>query len=179
MRQEALAILESQLLNYRSRSSAILDDSSTPSPASTPAVATANPRLSRVYATGGASANGTILSLMADVLSAPVCKNVEIDPATGQWTFANWNSCSVGVAYKARWGWERLQHGGKRNDVSFDELIGECREARKAARKHSEKEESLEEEGIRVVASPGDGRGAYERSVGWWQALESRALTEQ
>lgn len=116
---------------------------------------------------------------MADVLSAPVCKNVEFDPETGKWSFANWNSCSVGVAYKARWGWERIQNGGKKNDIGFDDLVRELREARRAAREDQQAEESQDEEGIRVVASPGEGRGAYERSVSWWQALEGRALSGQ
>ena len=179
VRTEALAILESQLLNYRSRSSAILDDSKEPSskPA-TPAISTPLPRLSRVYATGGASANKTIISLMADVLSAPICKNVEYDPERQEWTSANWNACSVGVAYKARWGWERQKDGGKRNDVEFDQLVRELREVRRKARGEEDSRVELEEEGISVVASPGPGRGAYERSVSWWQSLEDRALTE-
>ena len=174
-RAEALAILESQLLNYRSRSSAILGDSSTPSDPSTPAVSSFHPRLKRVYATGGASANRTILSMMADVLSAPVCKNVEYNPSKG-WTDANWNACSVGVAYKARWGWERHVGEGKRKWVGFDEVVRECREARARERGQQGDGEVLEEEGIRVVAQPGAGSGVYERSVEWWQALEERAL---
>lgn len=178
-RKEALAILESQLLNYRSRSSAILDDSSEPSNPATPAISQPLPRLTRVYATGGASANKTILSLMADVLSAPVCKNVEFDPKTETWSGANWNSCSVGVAYKARWGFERQKDGGKRNAIGFDDFVRECREARRRARGAAEEEIELEEEGISVVASPGEGRGAYERSVSWWQALEDRALLDE
>jgi len=178
-RKEALAILESQLLNYRSRSSAILDDSSEPSNPATPAISQPLPRLTRVYATGGASANKTILSLMADVLSAPVCKNVEFDPKTETWSGANWNSCSVGVAYKARWGFERQKDSGKRNAIGFDDFVRECREARRRARGAAEEEIELEEEGISVVASPGEGRGAYERSVSWWQALEDRALLDE
>ena len=174
-RYEALAILESQLLNYRSRSSAILDDSNTPSRPSTPAVRASIPRLTRVYATGGASANRTILSLMADILSAPICKNVEYDPIKRTWADANWNSCSVGVAYKARWGWERHVSEGEREWIGFDDLVKECREERRAVRGKAAGE-MLEEEGIRIVASPGDGSGAYERSVEWWQALEARAL---
>ena len=177
VRTEALAILESQLLNYRSRSSAILDGSDEPSKPATPAITTTTlPRLTRVYATGGASANHTLLSLMADVLSAPVCKNVEFNPETSQWSFANWNSCSVGVAYKARWGWERQKDGGKRDAIDFDELVRECRETRREARGDEGSGEALEEEGISVVASPGPGRGSYERSVSWWQTLEDRAL---
>jgi xylulokinase len=142
----ALAILESQLLNYRSRSSAILDSAQ---------------GLSRVYATGGAAKNGTIVSLMADVLGAEVCKND-----------ANWNACSVGMAYKARWGWER--HTTGRKWASFDEVVQECRQRRARARGSA----SGEDEGIRVVATPGPGAAAYDKSVEWWQALEQRALRE-
>ena len=175
-RMEALAILESQLLNYRARSSAILEDSSTPSVPSTPAVETNNPRLARVYATGGASANRTILSLMADVLSTPVCRNVEFDPTTNKWSDANWNGCSVGVAYKARWGWERHVAQGERKNIGFDDMVRECREIRREVRGDAGGQMELEEEGIRVIASPGPGAGAYERSVAWWQALEQRAI---
>ncbi|KAK8844529.1 hypothetical protein IAR55_006375 [Kwoniella newhampshirensis] len=177
VRQEALAILESQLFNYRSRSSSILDDSSTPSLPSSPNVQLSIPRLSRVYATGGASANRTILSLMADVLSAQVCKNVEFHD--GKWQDADWNSCSVGVAYKARWGWEREQASGERKWVSFDRIINECREARKQLRGSAGGDVVLEEEGIRVIASPGPGSRAFERRVEWWRALEQRALDDQ
>jgi xylulokinase len=113
---------------------------------------------------------------MADVLSAPVCKNVEYNPKTAGWSFANWNSCSVGVAYKARWGWERQRADRARRHIGFDDLVRECREARRKLRGEEQTDEDLEEEGIRTVASPGEGRGAYERSVGWWQALEERAL---
>ena len=117
---------------------------------------------------------------MADVLSAPVCKNVEYEPETG-WVDAHWNSCSVGVAYKARWGWERYTSKGKRKWIGFDEVIKECREAR--AMKRGEKgkevrEVDVEEEGIRVIAVPGSGSGAYERSVDWWRVLEDRAMEE-
>ncbi|WWD22918.1 hypothetical protein CI109_107413 [Kwoniella shandongensis] len=177
VRQEALALLSSQLLNYRSRSSSILDDSSTPALPSSPNVEVSLPRLSRVYATGGASANRTILSLMADVLSAQVCKNVEFHD--GKWQDADWNSCSVGVAYKARWGWEREQATGERKWISFDKVIEECREVRKQLRGSEGGEVVLEEEGIRVIASPGPGARAYERRVEWWRALEQRALEEQ
>ena len=52
----------------------------------------------------------------------------------------------------------------------------ECRETRREARGDEGSGEALEEEGISVVASPGPGRGSYERSVSWWQTLEDRAL---
>jgi xylulokinase len=173
---EALAILESQLLNYRSRSAAILrSDPGTLMP-ETPSSA---PHLSRVYATGGASANATILSLMADVMACPVSKNVEFDPATGVWSDAHWNACSVGVAYKARWGWERATaKEAQRKWIGFDEFIGECREERKQQRGRVGKVDGLEEEGIRNVALPGEGSAAYDGIVERWRALEARALQE-
>lgn len=175
MAENALAILGSQLLNYRSRSSAILD---TPSDGSIA-------KLKRMYATGGASANPTILSLMADILNCPVSKSVELDPKTGQWVNANWNACSVGVAYKARWGWERSQAQGTRKWVDFDTVIEECRGRRAAARRARAvsngevRDDDLEEEGIRNVALPGPGTEAWERSLEWWRLLEAKALAER
>lgn len=170
---EALAILESQLLNYRSRSAAILrSDPGTLMP-ETPSFA---PHLSRLYATGGASANTTILSLMADVMACPISKNVEFDPSTGVWDDAHWNACSVGVAYKARWGWERATaREAARKWIGFDEFIGECRDERKQRRKGG-KVDGLEEEGIRNVALPGPGSAAYDGIVDRWRSLEQRAL---
>jgi xylulokinase len=185
---EALAILESQLLNYRSRSSSILAD---PDSEATTTAAAAAASLTRVYATGGAAANKTILSLMADVLNASVCKHVEYDKSTKGWKDANWNSCSVGMAYKARWGWERmrLQSSSSSTPILFDDVVQACRERRKAARETTAPGTQAaaavaaganvpEEEGIRVVASPGPASAAYERSVEWWKALEKRALAE-
>ncbi|OWT40210.1 xylulokinase [Cryptococcus neoformans Bt1] len=179
IRQEALALLESQLFNYRSRVSSILDDSSTTYDPSSPNVDAFLPRLTKVYATGGASANRTILSLMADVLSTKVCKNVEY--LDEKWKDADWNACSVGVAYKARWGWERViaADGDERKWVGFDTVIRECREARKKIRGDEGKGLELEEEGIRIIASPGPGSRAYERRVEWWRELERKALEEQ
>ena len=189
----ALALLESQFLNYRSRSSAILTDSTptTTNPSSssqTPQDAT-QPRLSRVYATGGAAANLAILSLLSDILGAPICKNVEYSSPKSSWVPANWNACSVGVAYKAAWGYERWTHrGSEREWTGFDEFVQECREARAGKRpkesremgptgKHGgERAGSIVEEGIMVVAAPGDGAGAYEKVLERWRALEQRAL---
>ncbi|WVW80699.1 hypothetical protein I302_102685 [Kwoniella bestiolae CBS 10118] len=172
--QEALAILESQLLNYRSRSSTILEESPEAFP-STAGIEISLPRLTRVYATGGASANRTILSLMADVLCTQVCKNV--DYLDGEWRDVQWNSCSVGVAYKARWGWERTQKG--REWTSFDQVIKECREKRRKIRGGEGESSDLAEEGIKVIATPGEGARAYERRVEWWRELEAKALEDQ
>jgi xylulokinase len=157
------------MLNYRSRSAAILDTPSDGSLAS----------LNRVYATGGASANPTILSLMADILSAPVVKNVDYDPKTKRWTDVHWNACSVGVAYKARWGWERHHAQGQRKWVEFDTFVQECRERRAEKRRVGSSGGGgveLEEEGIRAVAVPGEGAAAWEKSVEWWKLLEARAV---
>ncbi|WOO83739.1 putative D-xylulose kinase A [Vanrija pseudolonga] len=162
---EALAILESQMLNYRSRSSAILG-----SPAG----------LSRAYVAGGAGKNPTICAVAADVLACPVSKAVEWDGR--QWGEAGWNACSVGVGYKARWGWEReaaRQRGdGARASIGFDDLIAEIRRARRAAlpAEALSAADAPDDEGVANVAVPGPGAGAYDAAVGWWQALEARAL---
>ncbi|ODN86550.1 xylulokinase [Cryptococcus wingfieldii CBS 7118] len=178
VRQEALALLSTQLLSYRSRSSTILSDGGGPFVASTPALESPAPRVGRMYATGGASKNKTILSLLADVLSTKVCRNVEY--LDGEWSDAEWNSCSVGVAFKARWGWARANaqtEAGKW--ISFDQVIQECRAERRKLRGGEGEEKDLEEEGIRVVAQPGEGARAFERRIEWWKGLEQKALEDQ
>jgi xylulokinase len=171
----ALSILETQFLNYASRTGSILDEATSSACSSSSGV----PRLSRVYATGGASANTTILSMAADIFGSNVCKNVEYEPETG-WVGANWNACSVGMAYKARWGYERTMKG--REMVQFDELIHDCREERRIARKKMEgkdlRVDADVDEGVRIMARPGKGSEAYAKSIDWWANLETRALKE-
>ena len=174
--QEALAIIESQFINYRSRSSFILgsanvDDSN--------AGNDSLPRMTRVYATGGASVNRSILPILADIMNAPVCKNVEYDRRADSWNDAQWNSCSVGMAYKARWGWEREIGQGSRRSISFEAVIDECRAHRSKQRGSRGTGEELEEEGIRVVATPSDHSTDYEGRVGNWRELEHRAVQGQ
>jgi len=167
--------LETQFLNYASRTGSILDEAASSQSSHGGGI----PRLSRVYATGGASANTTILSLAADIFGSNVCKNVEYEPETG-WVGANWNACSVGMAYKARWGYERTKKG--KEMIQFDELIHDCREERRIARKeHEGKDLRVDadvDEGVRIVARPGKGSEAYAKSIEWWAGLEKRALGE-
>lgn len=116
---------------------------------------------------------------MADILSAPVVKNVDYDTKTKKWVDVHWNACSVGVAYKARWGWERLHAEGERKLVEFDSLVQECRDRRAVRRREAggvTEGIELEEEGVRAVATPGPGAAAWERSVEWWRLLEARAV---
>ncbi|KAL1406225.1 hypothetical protein Q8F55_007916 [Vanrija albida] len=161
---EALAILESQMLNYRARSSAILGGGA----------------LSRAYVAGGAGRNATICAVAADVLHCPVSKAVEWDG--GAWREAGWNACSVGVGYKARWGWERhvAREAGDeaRASVGFDELIAEIRRARRTDLPPAAlaAADAPDGEGVANVALPGPGAGAYDAAVAWWQGLEARAL---
>ncbi|ODO04532.1 hypothetical protein I350_05136 [Cryptococcus amylolentus CBS 6273] len=180
-RQEALALLSAQLLSYRARSSTILSDSGGGGfLASTPALERPAPRVGRMYATGGASKNKTILSLLADVFSTKVCRNVEYSPSDGEWQDAEWNSCSVGVAFKARWGWARANAQTEAGRwISFDQVIQECRAERRKLRGGEGEVGDLEEEGIRVVAQPGEGARAYERRIEWWKGLERKALEDQ
>ena len=171
----AIAILHSQFLNYRARSSTFLppvidDDGSEKGKL---------PHLSRVYATGGAAANDTLLGVLSDVFNAPVCKNVEFTHRTG-WVGSNWNACSVGAAYKAKWGWERYIGQGDRQWVGFDEIVNEARKMRRVARLGPiEGRQGSEEEGIRIVVSPDPERAeVYESWVDEWKELENRALKE-
>lgn len=171
---DALALLQTQMLGYRARSSEILRTDSMDASASPP-------RLSRVYASGGAAANKTILTVIADCLGCPVMKPVEFDTTEKTWTNANWNACSVGVAYKAKWGWERhIATSEQRKWIGFDQVVAECRERRRVRRGDLGRTgdvRGLVEEGFQVVAEPDQGRAkAYENSLEWWAALEKRAL---
>lgn len=94
--ENAIAMLESQFLNYRSRSSAILNDEKS-----------GNKSLLRAFATGGAAANHVICDVMADVLGCDVCKPVDYDPSANAWKNAHFNACSVAAAYKAAWSFSR------------------------------------------------------------------------
>ncbi|ORX34314.1 xylulokinase [Kockovaella imperatae] len=179
VRQEARTILESAFCNYRSRASSILHDSDTPAAPATPGLPVALPRMTRVYATGGASVNRSLLSVLADVMKAPICKNIEFDYGSQEWKDASWNSCSVGVAYKAKWGWERHTGEDVRRTIDFDSVVAEARKARGQLRGSMGDDIDLEDEGIAVVASPGPHAAVYEKSLRWWQALERRAVEER
>jgi hypothetical protein len=69
-----------------------------------------------------------------------------------------------------------------REMVEFDELIHECREERRVARKKMEgkdlRVDADVDEGVRIMARPGHGSGAYAKCIEWWAALEQRALRE-
>ena len=84
------------------------------------------------------------------------------------------------MAYKARWGYERTLPG--KELAEFDEVIAECRDARKELRMQQlGKDISVDadvEEGIRIVARPGPASEAYANSMEWWSELEQRALRE-
>lgn len=171
-----IAMLESQMLNYRSRSTAILGQPQN-------AMDSSAPQLSRIYATGGAAANPTICSVMADVLGCNVCKPVVFDMQSQRWRNANWNACSVAAAYKAAWGWTRRQFERKRY-LSFDEFIKQAAEIRRERRlaqssANGDNDSLLLEEGVAVVAQPDSGRASvYTKRVSWWADLERKALQE-
>lgn len=135
-----------------------------------------------MYATGGASANETILSIAADIFGCPIAKNVEYKPGVG-WVGAHWNACSVGAAYKARWGYERHVAPEGSKVLPFDEVISRCREARRETRKGQDSKGGLGdndvEEGVKIVAVPGEGAAAYAQCGEWWKSMEKRALGDK
>lgn len=171
---EALAILQSQMLNYRARSTQILASE-----------ASSTNTLARVYATGGAAKNQTICNVMSEALDCPVSKPVVWDAKAGKWKDADWNACSVGVAYKARWGYERQLAAAKGDDkrtaITFDDFIAECHGRDRAKLDPSTLKEpgAPDEKGETNVALPGEGAQAYADAVGWWKELEDRALSEE
>lgn len=173
-------MLESQMLSYRSRSAAILRGKSSSGSNAGKA------RLARVYATGGAAANPTICSVIADVMGCHVCKPVVYDHAQQQWHNANSNACSVAAAYKAAWAYAR--HAGACRDIAFDDFVNDAASRRRASRQSQHDDKASDgqiqrmeilEEGVAVVARPRyDRASAYSASVAWWATLEERALAE-
>jgi xylulokinase len=173
--ENAIALLNSQLLNYRSRSSAILGAEAGPHKD--------QKTLSRLYATGGAAANTVICDLMADVLGCDICKPIEWDTSSGSWQNAHYNACSVAAAYKAAWGWSRFATDDK--DEDFDNFVKRAANRRKSARQPAHGSESAEggftivEEGVAVVARPNEEASqAYKAALPAWQELEDRSLNE-
>jgi xylulokinase len=163
---EALAILECQMMNYASRSAAILSHEGTA-------------RLARVYAAGGAARNKTLLRVMADALGCPVSKAVEYDPEAGMWGEVQTNACSVGVAYKAAWGWVRATDKSRAN-VPFDDFVAAAH-ARSRATLPAEAATACHapsENGKYDAALPGPGAAAYKRALPWWRELEARSIKE-
>jgi xylulokinase len=161
----AVAILESQMLSYRSRANAILGDD--------------NSKLKRIFAVGGAASNLTICSVMADVMGCNVCKQTAFDEKEGRWKDAGWNACSVAAAYKAAWSWTRhIAENKAGKSISFDSFVDKCKDARKRERQAAEVSSmSQEEDGIAVVARPDSMRAkVYDNSVDWWKELEANAL---
>ncbi|BEJ12925.1 hypothetical protein CspHIS471_0300990 [Cutaneotrichosporon sp. HIS471] len=163
---EALTILQCQMLNYASRSAAILSDDD-------------SARLARVYAAGGAARNKSLLNVMADALGCPVSKAVEYDREKKAWGETQTNACSVGVAYKAAWGWARASDKTRAN-VPFDDFV---------AAAHARKRSTLPveaagapgapgENGKYDAALPGPAAAAYKRAFPWWRELEARAIRE-
>lgn len=165
----AAAILETQFLNYRYRSSAIVSgSSSSPDTSKLP--------LETIYAVGGASTNSTITQVMSDVFGANIVKPVQLSDDGHSWEPANYNFCSVGAAYKAVWGWSRAQEDAPQEE--FDDFIHRIKtqEAQKAnvdAGKTSDKTEG----GVQVICSPRASRTqVYTDVIDQWKSLEEEAL---
>lgn len=150
---EAFAILATQMTGYAVRSRAILGGG----------------RLRKVFATGGAAKNQSILAVMADALGCDVAKSVAW--SDGQPRDADWNACSVGVATKAAWGWARTQGCALR----FDAFVNKAAE-RSAHSAHSAHGAGCA--GSATVAAPGDGQQAYADAVPRWTALEQESLDD-
>ena len=147
----AAAILHSQFLNYRHRSSNILTSEGKSSSSSSQEEP---PSLKRIFAVGGAAANPVIVQTLSDVLGCDVCKPVvELDdeddvpasepgspdagtpngngngktsPSSGSGSEskrktrnADFNSCSVAAAYKAKWAYVRFYNAKQRQETSL------------------------------------------------------------
>lgn len=116
-------MLESQFFSFRVRSSSILSSSD----ASGQEESEGGARLKRVYASGGASKNLTLLSVLANVMGCEIVK-----PSTSG-SGREANACSVGAAYKAAWAHARNRDGG---DVAFDDFVNALRSKRSDGEHH-------------------------------------------
>lgn len=191
----ASAIVSSQFLSYRSRIGTILglpapskEDVQIGTNGSTNGNGNGNGvpkptglqgQLQRMYASGGASSNSTLLQTLSDVLGCEVCKPGE-DKGT--------NACSVGAALKAAWAWKRLELSsgtGAKGSVngsgnsngngakavaqpSFEEFV---RDTKRRSRQTEQKAY-----GIKVLARPDQERNVvWESFLPLWEELENRA----
>lgn len=169
----AAAILETQFLNYRYRSSSIVSGTSVNSSPDT-----SSQPLQAIYAVGGASSNQTITQTMSDVFGCDIVKPVQPSEDGKGWSPTNYNFCSVGAAYKAVWGWSRSQLKDGDRVPEFDDFVRETKE--RQAKKAGIVGEGKVEGGVQVICRPRDGRTeVYTGLIGEWKALEERAQKEQ
>ncbi|KAJ9478000.1 Xylulose kinase [Pseudozyma hubeiensis] len=172
----ASSILETQMLNYRYRSSSIVAG---PAASSSSAVDTSKLPLEAIYAVGGASSNPTITQTMADVFGCDIVKPVQPAEDGKGWTPANYNFCSVGAAYKAVWGWSRLQLTASEKVPEFDEFV-HATKSKQAKRAGLAGAADEVEGGVQVICRPNEGRTqVYTDVIGEWKQLEERAQMEQ
>lgn len=159
------AILETQFLNYRYRSSSIVSGTSSSAPD------TSKLPLASIYAVGGASSNTIIIQAMADVFGCDIVKPVQPREDGKGWTAANYNFCSVGAAYKAVWGWSRSQGG---DVVEFDDFVHATKSKQAEKAGLGEKAGGVEG-GVQVICTPREGRTqVYTDVIGEWKKLEER-----
>lgn len=143
-------IVTSQLLSFRSRVGSILGQDG---------YSSASEGLARIYASGGASSNGTLLQTLSDIVGCAVCKMDEGAAASG-------NACSMGAAYKARWAWERATVPGN-EQIGFEDFVKSLRS----------KERAGGDGGVKVLAEKDEKRHqAWEKVLPVWEELEQRAL---
>jgi xylulokinase len=165
----ASAILETQFLNYRYRSSSIVaGTSSSPDTSKLP--------LASIYAVGGASSNTTITQTMADVFGCDIVKPVQPSDDGKGWTAANYNFCSVGAAYKAVWGWSRTQLPQGEASPQFDDFVHATKSRQAAKAGLTAQGQDKVEGGVQVICRPRDGRTQiYTDIVQEWKTLEERS----
>ncbi|PWY99057.1 putative XKS1-xylulokinase [Testicularia cyperi] len=171
----AAAILETQFLNYRYRSSSIV--AGTASSTSASSVSEQLP-LSTIYAVGGASSNSTITQTMSDVFGSDIVKPVQLSDDGQKWVPANYNFCSVGAAYKAVWGYHRL-HSPACAREEFDDFVHRTKSqaASDARVDPSSTAGKNVEGGVQVICTPRRERtDIYSEVIDQWKQLEQRAL---
>ena len=119
--------------------------------------------------------NSTITQTMADVFGCDIVKPVQpSDDGTG-FTAANYNFCSVGAAYKAAWGWTRMQQKGTEAVQEFDDFVHATKSRQAEGRGMADEVRG----GVQVICRPREPRTqVYTDVMDEWKTLEERAQTE-
>lgn len=150
-RSNAMAMVQSQFLDFRMRIAQVLAASNA-----------AEQRLERVYVVGGAAENRTLCQLLANVLGCEIARPVVQGRSADSNEHVAYNFCSVGAAYRARWVWECAQSG---TAPSFEDTVANARKNGGAGAAYE------------VIARPDADRArAYAEFSDAWKVLEEYAI---
>ena len=153
--ENALAMVQSQFMAFRTRVGEILRADGR------------GQHLSRAYVVGGAARNAALCQMLADVLGCEIARPVVRGRAAESDAPVEYNFCSVGAAYRARWAWECTQRRerGEKGIPAFEDVVASAQAQQGAAHETHE-----------VVATPDAAQvRKYDALAAEWAALEGEA----